>query len=66
MGSVRAPFSKHTSASRGSSDNEQIAFAVIPPAPDGPALVITATPVAKCPNTSRNSSGSGWSRTVPL
>ena len=59
IGSVRAWFSKHTSASSGSSDSEQIAFAVMPPAPLGPALVITATPVAKRPNTSRNSSWIG-------
>ena len=37
IGSVRARFSKHTSASSGSSDSEQIAFAVMPPAPAGPS-----------------------------
>jgi hypothetical protein len=58
IGSVLASFSKQTSASSGSSDSEHSALAVIPPSPAGPALVITATPVAKRPNTSRNSSGS--------
>jgi hypothetical protein len=58
IGNVLAWFSKHTSANSGSSDSEQSAFAVIPPAPAGPEPVITATPVANRPNTSRNSSGS--------
>ena len=56
IGSVRARFSMQTSASNGSSDSEHSALAVMPPAPAGPALVITATPVANRPNTSRNSS----------
>jgi len=45
---------------------EQMALAVIPPdpLPSAPALVIVATPVAKRPKTSRNSSGSG-SRHLP-
>src|SRR3984885_15033550 len=59
MGSVRALFSKHTSARSGSSDSEQTAFAVIPPEPVAATLVTTATPVANRPNTSRKSSGSG-------
>src|SRR5690242_6852313 len=58
IGSVRASFSKQTSARSGSSDSEHKAFAVMPPAPAGPAPVITATPVANRPKTSRNSSGS--------
>ncbi|MGH2884240.1 MAG: hypothetical protein ACRDPA_16375 [Solirubrobacteraceae bacterium] len=52
-------FSKHTSASSGSSDSEHSALAVMPPEAAEAALVITATPVANRPNTSRNSSGSG-------
>src|SRR5262249_6796216 len=58
IGRVRALFSKHTSASSGSSDSEQTALAVIPPSSVPVALVTTATPVANRPNTSRNSSGS--------
>ncbi len=64
IGSVRALFSKHTSASSGSSDSEHSALAVMPPEAAGVALVITATPVANRPNTSRNSSGSGSSAIV--
>src|SRR5436305_2045160 len=58
MGRVHAWLAKHTSASSGSSETEQRALAVIPPLTPAPALVITATPVAKRPNASRNSSGS--------
>jgi cytochrome c553 len=39
-GSVRADCSKHTSASSGSSETEQTAFAVRPPSPAGPATAI--------------------------
>ena len=56
IGSVRPWFSKQTSTSSGSSESEQSALAVIPPERSGPVVVITATPVAKWPNTCRNSS----------
>ena len=55
---MRAPLSKQTSTSTGSSDSEATAFAVIPCGPSGASTVTTATPVAKCPMTARKRSGS--------
>ena len=44
---MRALSSRHTSISSGSSESEQIAFAVMPAGPSGPLVVTTVTPVAK-------------------
>src|SRR4051794_21351274 len=57
-GSVRAPLSKHTSTSTGSSESEATALAVIPWGPPGASTVTTATPVAKWPMTVRKRWGS--------
>ncbi len=56
--SVRAPLSKPTSSSSGSSESDATALAVMPTGPAAPVAVITVTPVAKLPITERKWPGS--------
>ena len=59
---VRERRSRQTSSIGGSSESEETALAVVPSGPSSPSAVITVTPLAKCPMTSRNRSPSSACR----